>query len=138
MRLVNRDAARLLRRIEAFGFEVGAVTDVTGFGLAGHGWEVANHSEVEVHIWADRIPTYPGVNELARAGIRTGAEDRIRDYVGSNFESAAALEYQSIVLDPQTSGGLLATVPPGALKHLSPAFQHVGEIRRGSPRIILC
>jgi selenide,water dikinase len=107
MRTLNRDAADVLRR-----FAPHAVTDVTGFGLLGHAYEVASRSGVRIRLEASRLPALPAAIEAARAGVRTGGDRRNREYAGAHVElrdvddALVALAY-----DPQTAGGLLVTLP---------------------------
>ena len=77
MQELNAAAADLLRL-----FEPNAVTDVTGFGLIGHAYEVASRSGVALRIDAASLPVLPGALELADQGVRTGGDRRNRDYVG--------------------------------------------------------
>lgn len=107
MRTINRRAAEQLREL---GDAVHAVTDVTGYGLAGHGWEIADRSGVQLIIQHDLIPTYSGALDIARSGTRTGGDPRNRAYVASSFISAVDDTYVALTMDPQTSGGLLAAV----------------------------
>ena len=78
MRQLNRAASEVL---VSLGDDVHAVTDVTGYGLAGHGWEVAERSGVRLVVDTDRLPLYPGALEAAARGVRTGGDPRNRDYV---------------------------------------------------------
>lgn len=107
MRSINRQAAEQLREL---GDAVHAVTDVTGYGLAGHGWEIADRSGVGLVIHHDLIPTYDGALHLAQNGTRTGGDPRNRAYVASSFTSSIEDAYVALTMDPQTSGGLLAAV----------------------------
>lgn len=107
MRAINRQAAEQLREL---GDAVHAVTDVTGYGLAGHGWEIADRSGVRLVIHHNLIPTYSGALQLALNGTRTGGDPRNRAYVASSFTSSADDAYVALTMDPQTSGGLLAAV----------------------------
>ena len=88
---------------------VHAMTDVTGFGLLGHGLELARGSELTVHIRFADVPVLPGAEELARAGFVTGASDRNWSSYGGGVELFEGCEdwRRAILTDPQTSGGLL-------------------------------
>lgn len=109
MRTINRQAAEDLRQL---GDAVHAVTDVTGYGLAGHGWEIADRSGTQLVIHHDLIPLYDGALQLAQSGARTGGDPRNRSYVSSSFSSVIDDAYVALTMDPQTSGGLLAAVDP--------------------------
>jgi selenide, water dikinase len=129
MRLLNREAMDALRRQRP---AVHSVTDVTGFGLLGHGWEVADRSGVGVVFEAASLPLIDGVRAVAEAGVRTGGDPRNRDYVRGNVALAADETAQAIAFDPQTSGGLLAAIDgasDGALDALTTAgFAEVGRV----------
>jgi selenide,water dikinase len=101
MRELNRQAAETLDRLPPG--QVGAVTDITGFGLAGHGWEIAERSGVEIVIDGGALPLYPTVRTLAERGIKTGGEERNRAYLGSRLVAGAESSSEAIALDPQTS-----------------------------------
>jgi selenide,water dikinase len=108
MRTLNRVASE---QLQSFGAGVHAVTDVTGYGLAGHGWEMAERSAVALVIDASTLQAYPGAREAAQRGVRTGGDPRNRDYVEGNFVDAAGNDAAAaLCFDPQTSGGLLAAV----------------------------
>ncbi len=95
---------------------VHAITDVTGFGLAGHALEMARGAGCAVRIdWA-RVPLLDGVNALAQRGFVTGASDRNWSGYGKDVELAAGFspEAQALLTDPQTSGGLLVACDPSA------------------------
>src|SRR3954454_21964773 len=106
MRTLNRDAADALRP-----FAPNAVTDVTGFGLLGHAYEMASRSGVRIELDAAALPALPPALELAEAGIRTGGARRNRDFSGPHVESAADDAAEAIAFDPQTAGGLLVSLP---------------------------
>jgi selenide,water dikinase len=134
MRQLNRDAAAALAALpDRDGHPaVHAVTDVTGFGLAGHGWELAQRAEVTVRFEGERLPLYPGALTVAEAGIRTGGDSRNRDYLGGGFRSRAAPPIEALCLDPQTSGGLLAAVDPADMASLAQqGWWEVGEVVAG-------
>jgi selenide, water dikinase len=88
---------------------VHAMTDVTGFGLLGHLLEMCRGSSLRAHIETQRLPLLPGVLELARAGITTGASTRNWQSYGDEVQLAPPIDsaMQAILSDPQTSGGLL-------------------------------
>ncbi|HTX63314.1 MAG TPA: selenide, water dikinase SelD [Acidimicrobiales bacterium] len=135
MRRLNRDSSLAL---QALGTSVGAVTDVTGYGLCGHGWEVAERSSVSLVLEARALPLYPGALETATRGVRTGGDRRNRDHLEGRVESSATSAREAIAFDPQTSGGLLATVDPVAVARLSEAgFVPVGEVAPGPARVLL-
>ncbi len=124
---------------------VHAITDVTGFGLAGHGLEMARGAGVTVHIdWA-RVPLLPGVAELAAAGFVTGASGRNWAGYGAGVVLAPGLPAtaQSLVTDPQTSGGLLVACAPDSVEEVLAVFQRegfaqaavVGRVQQGPARL---
>ena len=91
---------------------VTAATDVTGFGLLGHGLEMARASGSRLVFDADALPILPGALELARAGVETGGGAHNRQFVGNELSLGADLPAELVTAahDPQTSGGLLAAV----------------------------
>ena len=134
MRTLNSQAADQLRQVEA----VHAVTDVTGFGLAGHCWEMAERSGVAVTLDSSGLPLYEGAFGAAKRGTRTGGDARNRAYLDGHFESSAAPELDALSVDPQTSGGLLAAVPEHVAAELvSAGWWEVGEASPGPPRVTL-
>ena len=135
MKAVNRKASELL---VAAGQSVHAVTDVTGYGLAGHGWEVAQRSGVRFVIDTSGLEMYPGVLRIAEDGVRTGGDARNREYVEGHIETIADEAQAAVCFDPQTSGGLLAAVEPDLANELvNHGFWRVGEIEAGAPGIVL-
>jgi len=134
MRRLNRAAAE---QLQALGDAVHAVTDVTGYGLAGHGWEVAERSGLRVVVHTDGIVAYPGAREAADRGVRTGGDRRNRDYVASVVQSTATATGEALCFDPQTSGGLLAAVEPAAVAALGDGWWQVGVAEAGQPGIVL-
>ncbi|MDP3852716.1 selenide, water dikinase SelD [Phenylobacterium sp.] len=94
---------------------VNALTDVTGFGLLGHALEMCRGAGLAAEILAQAPVLLPGVEDLARAGVRTGASGRNwTSYVGSVRVPADLSDWRrDILCDPQTSGGLLIAVDPG-------------------------
>ena len=110
---------------EAVKAGVRAATDVTGFGLLGHLAEMAVQSGVTAEIWAEEVPLFKGVLDLARKGVISGAVERNREYAMRfvTKEDGVGEEWEAVLLDPQTSGGLLLAVPraraAGLLKKLA-------------------
>lgn len=88
-----------------------ACTDITGFGLLGHGLNVARSSEVSIVISADEVPLLPGAREAAASGMVPGGLRRNRTYVAPCLESSRDDLVLDLLCDPQTSGGLLVAVP---------------------------
>ena len=123
MRALNRGAAELL---VAHG--VRAATDVTGFGLLGHGVEMAKASGTTFSLDASKLPALPGAIELARAGVETGGAAHNRRFVLPylTVASGVAPELVTLAHDPQTSGGLLAAIPRDAEKDLHKALVDAG------------
>ncbi len=126
MTVLNRAAADLIRP-----FSPSAVTDVTGFGLLGHAWELAERSGVRVVLDAASLPALPGALELARAGVRTGGDARNRDFAGPHVESdGVADDLLALAFDPQTAGGLLVSLPAAKSVVLEAAFASSGQFLR--------
>jgi selenide, water dikinase len=91
-----------------------AVTDVTGFGLAGHAAEMARASGVTIELQVDALPELPGALQLLQDGFKTRANKSNREFLEPDLRLAAAVDDQrlELVFDPQTSGGLLISVAP--------------------------
>ena len=134
MRTLNRAAAEQLREHQD---HVHAVTDVTGYGLAGHGWEIAERSGVTLVVDTSALPMYPGALEIAKSGHRTGGDPRNRLYVGDHLTATADDAHVALCMDPQTSGGLLAAVPQHIADVLvsSGAWTAVGHFSAGGPAL---
>jgi selenide, water dikinase len=117
MSRLNRAAADVMRLLPAG--VVGACTDITGFGLAGHGAELARASGVSLVIETGALPVLEGALSLALANVPGGGrtnESHFGPDVG--LPASVADPMRRLVFDPQTSGGLLVTVDPGATGHL--------------------
>jgi selenide,water dikinase len=107
MLLAGRRASELMQE-----FDASAATDVTGFSLLGHAWEVARASNVTIEIDAQNIPTIPGALELAAQGLVTSGDKTNRAYVGADISlsDSVSLELARLFFDPQTAGGLLISI----------------------------
>ncbi len=135
MRALNRASSEALA---ALGSLVHALTDVTGFGLLGHGFEMAERSGVTVVFDASTLPLYPGALRAAEAGVRTGGDARNRRYLDGRVVSRAQPAIEALAYDPQTSGGLLCAVAPEAADALAEAgFELVGHVAAGPPGVVL-
>ncbi|HZQ26295.1 MAG TPA: selenide, water dikinase SelD [Acidimicrobiales bacterium] len=134
MRMLNRWAAEALapRRPHA-------VTDVTGFGLLGHSWEMAERSGARLVVDAGSVPLYDGALAAAERGVRTGGDARNRAHlegrVSMGVGVSAAME--ALMYDPQTSGGLLAAVDPSVVASLREHFVPIGRVEAGEPGVTL-
>jgi selenide, water dikinase len=134
MRTLNRRAAEQLGALDG----VHAVTDVTGFGLAGHAWEMAERSRARVQLDLEGVPFYSGARQAARAGVRTGGDPRNRAYLAAALDSSVAEDLEALALDPQTSGGLLAAVTaPSARVLAATGWSVVGSVDAGEPSVVL-
>jgi selenide,water dikinase len=93
-------------------FEVKGATDVTGFALIGHAWEMAKASEITIEIEARAVPLIAGALELAAAGMLTSGDKTNREYIGEDIEIGSAVDTNLVKLlfDPQTAGGMLIAI----------------------------
>jgi selenide,water dikinase len=108
--------------------QVHAMTDVTGFGLAGHLLEVCHGARLGARVDLDALPLIGAARSLAREGIVTGASGRNWSAYGTEvlFPSSAPTWMQALVCDPQTSGGLLVSCAPEAAPAVLAEFQRAG------------
>ena len=134
MRRLNRLASE---QLQALGGAVHAVTDVTGYGLAGHGWEMAERGGMRVVVDTDSIRAYPGAREAAERGVRTGGDGRNRDYVEAHVDTTASAAGEALCYDPQTSGGLLAAVDASVVGALGDEWWTVGVVEAGPAALVL-
>lgn len=94
------------------GRNIRACTDITGFGLLGHCAEMAVASEVTFQLNVKKIPFVKGADEYAKMGLVPAGAYQNREYSGKYVDPGKAMEYeQDLLYDPQTSGGLLLSVP---------------------------
>lgn len=135
MMMLNRTAAEVMQTVG-----VHAATDVTGYGLLGHGLELAQNSGVGLRIRTTNLPVIEGAADYATAGHVAGGASRNEEFVAPHIRDYVALDetLRQILLDPQTSGGLLMAVAPDRLDALwqtvkaspLPAW-HIGEVIAG-------
>jgi len=109
MKTLNRDASLVMAEIG-----VDACTDITGFGLLGHLWEMCTASKLGAMIDLSKIPLLPDVRALAEMDMIPGGAYRNREFVAADVTFGPGIDEidQLILCDPQTSGGLLMAVPP--------------------------
>ena len=104
------------------GKEMGVVaaTDVTGFGLLGHAWEMVSSVGLSVELWTEKLPVIRGVRDLLGAGVKPGATRRNIDFVRQHMQIGQGVTPTDLDLlgDPQTSGGLLLAIAPDKVDEL--------------------
>ena len=119
-------------------YEVHSCTDVTGFGLLGHGYEMAQGSECSVHIAVEKIPFHEEALELAAMGLIPAGAYSNREYAqkGVHVTCNIPLAMQDLLYDPQTSGGLLFALPESEaaeclaeMKEIIPQAEIIGYVR---------
>lgn len=131
----GREAARAMQE-----FDVKAATDITGFGLMGHAWEVARASNVTFEIDAARVPVLPGALKLAGKGMLTKGDRTNREYVGNDVQPGKEVskEMASVLFDPQTAGGMLICIAADRaetlLNHLREYYPDAAIIGRVTER----
>jgi len=130
MARLNRAAARA-----AIELGVRCATDVTGFGLLGHASHIARASAVTLRIDVDRLPLLAGVRDAVRRGVRTGGAERNDAYLASLVAwGDVSDDDRAILVDPQTSGGLLAAVPADRVAEYLSTVSDAVEIGEVLPR----
>ena len=124
MSRLNQIAARLAQK-----YDVRAMTDITGFGLAGHGHEMARLSKVAFRLDFQAIHWLPGAIKYAKQGIFPGGMERNRECFSTwlQIESSPAGYLESLLYDPQTSGGLLMAVAEDRVDDLLSDMTSEGE-----------
>jgi len=110
-----------------------ACTDITGFGLLGHGFEMAKGSNVTFELDSDSVPLLPDVLELISDGMLTRGDKNNRVYVGDavKIDDKVSREMQSALFDPQTAGGLLISLTPESVEEFLrnvPAARVIGRV----------
>jgi selenide,water dikinase len=115
-------------------FGVKGATDVTGFALLGHAWEMARASEVTIRIEPGTVPLLEGALELAAAGVITGADRTNREYVGDDIsiDESISKAMGRLLYDPQTAGGMLISIAENRAEALLKCLQE----NYPTPRVI--
>ncbi len=139
MKMMTTSAASAAEAMQTVGAH--ACTDVTGFGLLGHAFEMARASDVCLIIESSRVPLLPDVLELIAQGMLTRGDKNNREYVGDTIEFAEEIshEMQSALFDPQTAGGLLISVERSKADALINKIEGavvIGEVRNRSSHLI--
>jgi selenide, water dikinase len=123
MKILNRDASLAMAEIG-----VHACTDVTGFGLLGHLWEMCSASRVGAEVSLSEVPVLEHAWKIAEGGAIPGGAYSNREYVAADVTFADTVNEiaQLVLCDPQTSGGLLMSVPRDRADDLLTALEDVG------------
>lgn len=140
MAQLNQKAAEAAREVG-----INACTDITGFGLLGHTWEMAQASQVRVELSLQAVPVIAGARELALVGYIAGGNWANLEYMAAHTDFFSGMEMvdKNILADPITSGGLLLAVPRARSGLLLNKLQNagiaaariVGRVEAGEPRI---
>ena len=107
---------------------VHAATDVTGFGLLGHGSEMARGAGVSLVIEKDKVPVFEGARALANEGVKTGASGRNWESVKALVSGEMSHVERDLLCDPQTSGGLLVACAPETAGDVLARFAAHGHV----------
>jgi selenide, water dikinase len=104
----------------AMSFDIHSCTDITGFGIVGHSLEMATGSGVQINLFYKELPLYPHALEMYRRGETTGSNKANRRLSEGHLEINANIsrEEEELLFDPQTSGGLLLSIPESQAKQL--------------------
>ena len=124
MKKLNRQAIQLIQQIG-----VRACTDVTGFALLGHGYEMAERSNARLHLRFEKLPFLDGAKQYAEDNLFPGGSCRNQDAYERwvDFAPEVSEEMQLLLFTPETSGGLLVAVPPERLEPLTALFADEGQ-----------
>jgi len=127
-------------------FEVKGATDVTGFALIGHAWEMAKASKVTILIEPGAVPLIEGALELAAAGMLTSGDKTNREYIGEDIEIGPSVDANlaKLLFDPQTAGGMLIAISADRadallerLRENYPRAQKIGRVVEPGERAIV-
>lgn len=139
---LNKTAAALARR-----YAVHACTDITGYGLLGHAWEMASASGVRIHLEASRVPLLPSALAFAQAGAVPGGTRRNEAHVQPHVAFAAEVcaGMRTLLADAVTSGGLLLALPAEQAQALAADLQRsgqtwtrvIGRVEAGQPGLVV-
>jgi selenide,water dikinase len=130
-----------LASIEMQKLGVNSCTDITGFGLLGHAFEMARASSVTFEFYSDEVPLLPEVKELVKQKMLTRGDKNNRTYVGDTivFDEKVSGTMQSILFDPQTAGGLLISLEKekaGELIKRIEGAKIIGKVKKFNNKLI--
>jgi selenide,water dikinase len=142
MLTAGKQAAELMQE-----FAVRGATDVTGFALLGHAWELARASQATIEVDSSALPILPGALEMAAQGLLTSGNKTNREYVGTDIAIADSVseDLRRVMFDPQTAGGLLIAISADkaealltALRQTYPDARVIGEVsEKGEHSIVV-
>jgi selenide,water dikinase len=129
-------------------FDIHACTDITGFGIVGHSLEMAQGSGVQINLFYREFPLYPHALEMYKKGETTGSNESNRKYSEGHRQINTAISRveEELLFDPQTSGGLLLSVPESQAAPMITALKaagvetavKIGEVKETSdPRVVI-
>ena len=123
MAALNKTGAELMVR-----FGATAATDITGYGLLGHTYEMAAGSDVAIRIFARKLPVLPDALRLAELGMNPGGSKDNREYLIGKVQISGTLDpnLEHLLYDPQTSGGLFIAIPESAAPDFIAALGSAG------------
>lgn len=109
-------------------FDCSAATDITGFGLAGHAWEIAAASKVGINLFTGQIPNFPAALEAHNAGVKSAIKlsGTASPEQKVEFKEGISDTWRALVLDPQTSGGLLISIHADRAEKLLQRLHEIG------------
>lgn len=141
MASLNKKAKQVVEK-----YDVSACTDITGFGLLGHGVEMAEASEVTLELKVGRVPYFADAVDYAKMGLVPAGAYKNRGYsIGKVDDGGVAEHYLDLLYDPQTSGGLLISVSPKDLDQMMADFAAadmdtavavIGDVKEKSDKLI--
>jgi selenide,water dikinase len=131
----------------ALHYDLHACTDITGFGIAGHGQEVALGCDARIVLEYEKLPIYPAALEMYKKGETTGSNRGNRDLVADRLEVQTSLTSaaEELLYDPQTSGGLLLALPASQAEELMQRLSaagiatvaRIGEVVEGPAGVVI-
>ncbi len=136
-RIMIASMSRLNAQASRAALAAGATcgTDITGFGLLGHISHIARASNVTVRVSLARVPLLPRARELAEQGVSTGGAERNEAYLEQRVDWGPAGDVdRTLLVDPQTSGGLLVALPRAAVAEYLSRVEGATEIGAVEPR----
>jgi selenide,water dikinase len=123
MSALNKYAAEVIEK-----YPISACTDITGFGLAGHAYEMASSSNVTFRLIKENIPYLKAAEEYAKMGLVPGGTYNNKKYIEGKYNTSGLPEWlEDIIFDPQTSGGLLFSCSKEAAEEIMKELNQLGQ-----------